>query len=106
MNNIVARLELLATLPSGERRPVRIWVGTPVQESTGEWRCPAGLEGFVDDLCAMRGEDALQAICLAGLAVTLLPGHIEAGGRLQYPGGEQFPLEAYFGWLGSPSPAS
>jgi hypothetical protein len=105
MNNIVAQLEVHATAPSGERRPVRVWVGTPVQESTGEWRCPAGLEGLYDDLGVMRGEDALQAVCLEiGLCATLLREHVAAGGRLQYPGGEEFPVEAYFGWLGSPTP--
>jgi hypothetical protein len=107
MSSIVAQLTLLATLPSGERCPVRVWVGTPVQEPTGEWSCPAGLDGLHDDLCAMRGEDAFQAICLAlGLSAALLRGHVAAGGQLRYPGGGDFPLEAYFGWLGSPAPAS
>jgi hypothetical protein len=107
MSRIVAQLDLLATLPSGERRPVRVWVGTPVREPTGEWSCPAGLEGLHDDLAAMRGGDALQAICLAlGLGAMILRGHVAAGGRLHYPGGEEFPLEAYFGWLGSPDPGS
>jgi hypothetical protein len=106
MSNIVAQLHLLATLPSGGRRPVRLWVGSPGQEPTGDWSCPAGLDGLHDDLAAMRGEDAVQAISLAlGLIATLLREHVAAGGRLQYPGGEDFPLEAYFGWPGS-SPAS
>jgi hypothetical protein len=105
MSNVVAQLDLLATLPSGGRRPLRVWVGTPVREPTGEWSCPAGLEGLYDGLSAMRGEDAFQAICLAlGLCATLLREHIAAGGRLHYAGGEEFPLEAYFGWLGSPTP--
>jgi hypothetical protein len=106
MSNIVAQLDLLATLPSGERHSVRVWVGTPVHEPTGEWSCPAGLEGLYDELGAMRGEDAFQANRLAfGLLATLLREHVAKGGRLEYPGGEDFPLEAYFGWLGSPAPA-
>jgi hypothetical protein len=107
MTMIVAELDLLATTPDGEQRPVRAWVGTPVQAPTGEWSCPAGLDGLYDGIAAMRGEDALQAICLAfGLCAALLRDHVTAGGRLQYPGGEEFPLEAYFGWLGSPNLAS
>jgi len=98
MSNIIAQLELLATLPSGERRPVRVWVGAPVREPTGEWSCPGGLDGLHDDLEAMRGEDSYQSICLAlGLSAALLRDHVAAGGRLEYPGGGDFPLEAYFG---------
>lgn len=71
---MVGQLDLYATAPSGERRPVRVWIGTPVQEPTGEWSCPANLEGLCDDLAAMRGENALQAICLAlGLCASLSP---------------------------------
>lgn len=101
------QLDLLATRPGGEWRPVRVRVGTPVPEPDGGWSCPAGVDGLHDHLVAMRGEDALQALCLAlGLCATLLRAHVAAGGRLRYPGGEEFPLEAYFGWLGSPAPAS
>jgi hypothetical protein len=105
MSDTVADLELLASLPEGASRPVHVWVGRPVLESTGEWSCAAGLDGLYDDLLAMRGEDALQAVCLAlGLCSTLLREHVAAGGRLQYPGGEEFPLDAYFGWLAPPAP--
>jgi hypothetical protein len=106
MSKLVAELDLLATLPNGERRPLWVWVGTPEQEPTGEWSCSAGIEGLSADL-GVRGEDAYQAICLAlGLSAALLRDHIATGGRLQYAGGDTFPLEAYFGWLGSPAPAS
>ena len=102
---MIAQLDLVATMPDGEHRPVLVWVGVPNHESTGEWSCPAGLDGLHDDLLAMHGEDALQAICLAlGLCASLLRDHVASGGRLHYPGGEEFPLEAYFGWLGSPTP--
>jgi hypothetical protein len=107
MSNIVAQLDLLAILPNGDQRSVRVWVGAPGQEPTGEWSCPAGLPGLYEDLDAMRGEDALQAICLAlGLVARLLRDHVAAGGRLRYPRGDEFPLEAYFSWLGAPAPAS
>jgi hypothetical protein len=107
MSDTVPSLDLIATQASGESAPMRIWIGKPVQEPTGEWSCAAGLEGLHPDLCAMRGEDALQAICLAmGLVATLLREHVAVGGRLKYPGGEDFPLEAYFGWLGAQAPRS
>jgi hypothetical protein len=102
---MIGQVELVGTMPDGEQRPVRMWLGAPQREPTGEWSCPAGLEGLYDDLLAMRGEDALQAICLAlGLCASLLRGHLESGGQLHFPGGGEFPLEAYFGWLGLPSP--
>jgi hypothetical protein len=107
MSDVIARLDIVATLPGGEPRPVHVWVGTPGQGPTGEWSCPAGLDGLHDELGAMRGEDALHALCMAfSLLATLLRDHVAKGGRLQLPGGEEFPLEAYFGWLGVPPPAS
>jgi len=107
MSDTISQLDLIATQASGESGPIRIWIGIPVQEPTGEWSCAAGLEDLYPDLSAMRGEDALQAICLAiGLVATLLREHVAVGGRLTYPGGEDFPLEAYFGWLGAQAPGS
>jgi len=98
MKDAVARVDLVATLPGGERRPVSAWIGAPAREPTGEWSCPAGLDGLHDDLAPMRGEDSFQAICLAlRLCATLLRAHLEEGGRLEDPGGGEFPLEAYFG---------
>lgn len=106
MTGILAEVELVATLPGGEPRPLRVWLGAPAQVPSGEWCCPAGLDGLYDNLQAMRGEDALQAICLAlGLCASLLRGHLADGGRLQYPTGDDFPLEAYFGWQEPPAPA-
>jgi hypothetical protein len=102
---MIAQLDLVGRMPDGEQRPVRIWLGVPQQEASGEWSCPAGLDGLYDDLAVMRGEDALQAICLAlGLCASLLRAHLADGGQLHHSGGEEFPLEAYFGWLGSPLP--
>lgn len=107
MNRPIAELDLLAVLPDGDARPLRLWVGAPRQEPTGEWSCPAGLDGLHDDLGAMRGEDALQALCLAlGLCAALLRDHLDKGGRLRDMDGDDFPLEAYFGWLGSFDPAA
>ncbi len=102
MTSTVAQLDLVATLPGGDRRAVRVRIGVPVHEPTGEWSCAAGLDGLHEELSDMRGEDALQAICLAlGFCASLLRSHVAAGGRLHYPGGEEFPLEAYFGSFGS-----
>ena len=103
---MIAQLDLVAVLPGAGRRPVRLWVGAPTREPGGEWSCPAGLDGLHDELAPMRGDDSLQAICLAlGLCAHLLRAHLGSGGRLEYPDGEEFALEAYFGWLGAPSPS-
>lgn len=102
MDHAIAHLELVATWPTGERRPIRFHVDRPVHESPGEWSCVAQLTGLCGELLPMRGEDALQALCLAlGLCAFLLRSHVASGGGLQYSSGEEFPLEAYFGWLGA-----
>jgi hypothetical protein len=104
---MVAQLPIRATLAGGEQRLITVWIGTPTQEPTGEWCCPAGLDGLHDGLGAMHGDDALQSLCLAmGLVAALLRDHVAAGGQLHYVGGEEFPLEAYFGWVAVPGPAS
>lgn len=104
---MIAQVELVATMPDGARRPVRVWIDAPKREAAEEWSCEAGLDGLHDELIAMHGGDSLQAICLAlGLCATLLRDHVAAGGQLHFPGGDDVPLDAYFGWLGAFSPPS
>jgi hypothetical protein len=106
----IASLDLLAVDTSGARTPVELRIGAPERVETGEWRCTVRLDGLHDELIPMHGEDSVQALCLAlGLAAALLRDFVSGGGRLldgaqpAEPEDEaDWPLEAYFGWLGTP----
>lgn len=106
----IASLDLVAVHRDGIRVPVSLRVGAPARVSPGEWSCAIRLDGLHDGLTTMRGEDSVQALCLAlGLAATLLRDFVGRGGRLVYAqanedGGPEsdWPLESYFGWLGMP----
>lgn len=109
-----ASLDLVAVHPDGTRIPVAFRVGTPERAPTGEWRCAVRLDGLYDGLAPAHGEDGVQALCLAlGLAARLLRAFVARGGRLVHStdiaesdagSDEEWPLEAYFGWLGELHP--
>jgi len=100
----IARVVLVAVDATGDRTPFVCGIGRPAREPTGEWRCAVSLEGLHDDLVAMHGEDGRQALCLAlGLAASLLRSFSASGGTIEFAEGEEFLLEAYFGWFGSPT---
>ena len=102
----IAKLELVALHTDGRRVPFALRLGAPEPRATGEWRCALHLDGLVDELGPVSGDDGVQALCLALLlAASLLRRFVAAGGRLLDPlgGDEDWPLEAYFGWLGSSS---
>src|SRR5688572_3018356 len=97
----IAVLDLIAVTAAGERGAVRLCLGPPVPDGAGVWPCPLALEGLHADLPSVLGEDPLQSLCLAlALAAALLRDVLEKGGRLEYAAGGDFPLDAYFGWLG------
>ena len=103
-NDHIARVDLVAVSSTGERTPFVCGIGLPGRKPTGEWSCAVTLDGLYEDLHAAHGEDALQALCLAlGLAASLLRSFTASGGMIQHRDGEEFPLEAYFGWFGSPA---
>ena len=106
----IATLDLIAIHADGIRAPVALRVGAPERVPTGEWRCAVHLDGLYDRLVPIRGEDSVQALCLAlGLAATLLRNFVASGGRLvegtntSSEDEPDWPLEAYFGWLGTSS---
>jgi hypothetical protein len=106
----IASLDLLAVDPLGGRTPVAFRIGAPEPGPTGGWRCTVRLDGLHDRLIPMHGEDSVQALCLAlGLAAALLRDYVARGGRLLDAAAStdtddeaDWPLEAYFGWLGTP----
>lgn len=104
----IASLSLLAIHADGTRTPVAFRVGAPEQVTADEWRCAVRLDGLHDRLVPMHGADSMQALCLAlGLAASLLRHFVAHGGRLLDAVGADpsdeadWPLEAYFGWLGT-----
>jgi hypothetical protein len=101
----IATLELIALHTDGQRVPFALRLNAPEEAFTGEWQCVLRLDGLFDDLAPVSGDDSVQALCLALLlAAQLLRRFVASGGRLLDPlGGEDWPLEAYFGWLGSSS---
>jgi hypothetical protein len=103
----IAMLSLLARGPGQDHEfPITVAVGAPYEDGTGSWACPVVVTGLHDRLADIVGEDSLQALCLAiQLAGRLLAAFVARGGHLRSPGDEPteaFPLEAYFGTLGSP----
>lgn len=106
MEHWIASLDLIAVRGSS-RSPLLLRVAAPVAHPDGHWTCRVDLAGLHDALAPAAGEDALQALCLSlGLAAILLRDFQSNGGRLEYPTGEEFPLEAYFSTFGTSATAS
>jgi hypothetical protein len=94
---VVAAIDLRAIWTDGETTRVGMTIWQPIREPEGGWSCKLELPGLHEDLEPIHGEDSLQALCLAlGLARTLLNSVVATGVRLEYPNGEEFPLEHYF----------
>ena len=107
MEGWIASVGLVAVRPDGSRAPLALRISAPAAHPDGVWACRMDLGGLHDGLLPMHGEDALQALCLAlGLAASLLRDFQARGGRLEYPDGGEFPLEAYFGGFGTFAPAA
>lgn len=85
-----------ATAPDRPDRRVSIGVALPQRARTGEWICFVTITGFLKRT-GVRGEDALQALCLAlELIGDTLYRARQRGVRFVYPTGERVPLHAYF----------
>jgi len=98
MDPVIASEKIWAQRPNEEPFEVEIRIGTPYQVGTEpeEWACPVALTPLYRKLHDAHGGSSLQALCLASaLALHLLDGFKEKGGRLFYSSGEGFPLEAY-----------
>jgi hypothetical protein len=49
----------------GAKKRTRLRVGRPYKATTGEWACPVEFRGVEPRYPDIRGEDSLQALCLA-----------------------------------------
>ena len=100
MKELIASLKVIGITPDGERIDIIAEIGKPFpvegQEDIDEWACPVSLKPLYRRLHNAHGSGSLQTLCLAtSLALNLLQGFIEKGGRLVHEDGTDFPLEAY-----------
>ncbi len=95
MPEIIARRELIAVSPSGDRFAVLIEIGHPVSmhDPNQNWQCHLSITPpLMHRAMDVKGVDSLQALCLAlSLADFHLREFINSGGRLLWPNsGESF----------------
>jgi hypothetical protein len=103
-SEIILQAPIDCVAPTGERFTASVEIGRPYRIPDGPWACPVKIRGLHDNLVDIRGEDSLQALCLAASLVrSLLAGVIENGGRLLHPNtNEAYELDATFGSVGDP----
>ena len=96
MQDVIARRELVAVWPSGERISFVIEIGRPYpfDDPKDDWKCPVAITLW-DHRTEIGGVDALQALCLAiRHARFLLTDFVDQGGKLLYPDSEdEFDLQ-------------
>ena len=87
---------------TGQRSRLVVELGRPYRALEGEWACPVAIHGLHDRLQDVRGEDSLQALCLAvSLIRSLLSSYLEDGGLLMHPDTDYpYDLNATFGRVG------
>ena len=108
----IAELTLRATEPSGREGVVSVSVMAPERVDEHEWRCPVEVHGLGRDASgAVSAGDSLQALCLG---LWFVAAHLRSmkreGARLAFiPDATdddatealEFPIDAYFGSLGT-----
>ncbi len=91
----IAKTTFVGARPDGHKFEITVEIGQPYDSPEG-WKCPVRLQGLYNHLPDARGEDAVQALCLAVcLAFDLLSEFKTNGGKLFLKGGGEVPLEAY-----------
>ena len=101
-SEIVLQTPIDCLAPSGERFTISVEIGRPYKIGDEPWACPVKIRGLYDNLPDIRGEDALQSLCLAAsLARSLLDGAIANGYRLLHPNtNDRYELDSTFGSIG------
>ncbi len=106
MPQIVATSTVDCVNSAGERNQVIVEIGLPYRAPDrapeGEWACPVAMHGLHNSLPDVRGEDSLQAICLAASLVRmLLASFVEDGGKIFFPNSDsEYDLNATFSNVG------
>jgi hypothetical protein len=98
MDDVIAGDDIIGVRASGERITIKLRLGRPYRKDTDPetWACPVSLEPLYSRLADIVGDSSFQSLCLASrLALYLLAGFKEDGGRLLCDDGTEFPLDAY-----------
>ncbi|MFY9607342.1 MAG: hypothetical protein WAU45_01845 [Blastocatellia bacterium] len=100
MSDTIATTALTCVRPTGDRIDVVVEIGVPYRAEDGEWACALSLGALELGMPHVKGDDSLQALCLAlSLARQLLTYFAEDGGRILIAGTEsEFPMDSYFSW--------
>ena len=102
MKNLVAKLEVQAVRPDGERLALSAQIGRPREERDGRWACAIAIAPLESRLEDVRGADSFHAVWLACALVLKLLGNLkDEGWRLENADGSEFPLEDYKAGLAS-----
>ena len=98
MNDAIAGDDIIGVRANGERITIKLRLGRPYRKDINPetWACPVSLDPLHPRLSDIVGDSSLQSLCLATrLALYLLGGFKEDGGRLLCDDGTEFPLEAH-----------
>lgn len=97
MISAVVAAKFRAEWHNGLSKDIVVRVGRPYRAKTGEWVCRAQIAGL-GKAASARGEDALQALCLAlDLVGDFFYQFRKDGGRIKfYDSAQDVPLQAYF----------
>jgi uncharacterized protein DUF6968 len=102
VKNLVAKLEVQAVRPDGERLALSAQIGRPREERDGRWACAIAIAPLESELEDVRGADSFHAVWLACALVLKLLGNLkDEGWRLENADGSEFPLEDYKAGLAS-----
>ena len=94
----LATFECIAVEKDGRRFPLKVSIGRPYQSGKDPetWACPVRIDPLHTHLRDIAGSDSFQALCLASrMAVDLLDGFVEKGGKLVDEDGGSVSLDSY-----------
>jgi hypothetical protein len=98
MDDVIASDDIIGVRASGERITIKVRIGRPYRKDSEPetWACPVTMEPLYPRVGDVVGDSSFQAMCLtARLALYLLNGFKEDGGRLLFEDGTDVPLDAY-----------
>lgn len=94
----LATFECTAVAKDGRSFPLKVSIGRPYQSGKDPetWACPVLIDPLHTHLRDIAGGDSFQALCLASrMAVELLDGFVQSGGKLVDDDGGSVSLDSY-----------
>lgn len=98
MDDAIAGDDIIGVRPSGERITIKLRLGRPYRKDIDPdtWACPVSLEPLYSRIPDVVGDSSFQSLCLAArLALYLLDGLKQDGGRVLCDDSTDFPFDAY-----------